>query len=128
LVVALDGLYAGFVVGAYWSVLEPPMTIILPFLDQCISLAALVYGYDTYESLLSLIMTTCSTLTGLGYQSPFNPALRRILEESIDAIATVGIMLSVLHLDGWAFTTIIYKLSRLMMPSVFICNVSSHFE
>ena len=61
----------------------------------------------------------------LPVRAPFTPALRRIPEharlsacgeESIDAIATVGSVLSLLHLKGWTFTTIICKLSGLMKP------------
>ena len=43
-------------------------------------------------------------------RAPFIPALW------IDAISTIGNVLSLLHLEGWAFTTITYKFSGLMSP------------
>ena len=57
-----------------------------------------------------LLIATCLALTGfrLPVITPFLPALQ------IDAIATVGKVLSLLHLEGWTFTTIIYKFSGLM--------------
>ena len=62
-------LYAGFVVGAYWSDSNPPTTYILSLLGQCVSLISLVLNDDAANLRFMLIMTTCSTITGLGYQS-----------------------------------------------------------
>jgi len=39
-------LYAGFVVSAYWSVIDPPTTCILSLLGQCVSLITLVFSDD----------------------------------------------------------------------------------
>ncbi len=44
------------------------MTCILSLLGQRISLIPLVNGNDIYKPSLSLIMTTCLAMTGLGYQ------------------------------------------------------------
>ena len=61
--------YAGFVVDAYWSELTPPATYILSLLGQCVSLITLVHGHDAANLCFMLVMATCSTITGLGYQS-----------------------------------------------------------
>ncbi len=129
LVVALGGLF----MPGLLSVRPLPIgqrPISFPFWGQCISLISLVMSNDTCEPSLAFTMATCLTMTGFraasqiaqrgASRAPFLPALR------IDAIATAGKVLSLLHLEGGACTHIIYKLSGLMESCWWSPTVGDH--